>query len=285
LPFELSGIFNFLPFHTINPYVSIGGGGAYWEAENNTGRLSDGFDAFLKAGAGLELRTSNSFAVHLAATWRFSFTDGLDDMWLGDENDQVLDVQAGLTYYFDRGSMDRDHDAVRDDLDLMPDIAEDRDGYLDHDGVPETNPALLAVDGITDVRYAAPIVMHEIVDKVTAGRTVAIHAEVHAAKRLNTVATLYRPAGASNWSVMPMQERAANLYYAEIPAYAVIDAGFQYFVVAVDETLSGVGFSGLPSRPVTVAAYPDGTPFRTIGAIIGGLAAGTATFVILRKQD
>ncbi|NIR51180.1 porin family protein, partial [candidate division KSB1 bacterium] len=100
VPFELSAIFNFLPFKKVNPFVFAGGGGVYWEATNNGTTLEDGVDSFLKTGGGLEFRLAPTIGVSMGATYRFSLTDAFDQLRQGDENDQVVDVYAGLTYYF-----------------------------------------------------------------------------------------------------------------------------------------------------------------------------------------
>ncbi len=38
---------------------------------------------------------------------------------------------------------DRDNDGVPDELDLKPEIKEDPDGYMDHDGKPDGIPPIL----------------------------------------------------------------------------------------------------------------------------------------------
>jgi len=140
IPFELSAIFNFLPHRKINPYIFAGGGGVFWKAKDNTGTLESNTDSFLKTGGGLEFLVSRNVGINLGATFRLSLTDNFDQLNQGDENDQVLDVHAGVTFYFNKGRNDRDNDMIPDELDLMPEIAEDPDGYLDHDGIPEKKP-------------------------------------------------------------------------------------------------------------------------------------------------
>ncbi|MFQ5822458.1 MAG: hypothetical protein ACE5JB_00195 [bacterium] len=294
IPFELSTIVNFLPFNKINPYVMAGGGGVYWSAtgKNATGNritLEDGIDSFLKTGGGLEFRLSRSFRLNLGATFRFSLTDAFDQMGQqGDENDQVLDVHAGLTYYFKKSRNDRDNDLIPDDLDLMPDIAEDPDGFLDHDGIPEKNPNFINSYDSTfdsDNSTSSPIVIHYIVHKAESGHSIPIKAYVYSDINLRVVATLYRPYGEPNWNVVRMEEQGDNLYHGVIPGYAVNTQGFEYCVVAVDETLSGIGYSGLPSKPVRVKVSPNGKVWRFLGGTVGAATIGTASYLVLRKQN
>lgn len=287
IPFELSAMVNFLPFNTVNPYIFVGGGGVLWKAmDNGTGAAitdPDGIDSFLKTGGGLEFRVVRNIGFNLGATYRYSLTDAFDNKVQGDENDQVLDMHAGLTYYFNIKGNDKDHDNIPDELDLMPDIPEDRDGYLDHDGIPEKNPdpsLALGEDG-----KAAPIVIHNLVEKAEAGRNIPIKAYVYSNTPLRVVAALYRPLGTPSWNVVRLESYGDNLFEGLIPGYAVTTDGLEYCVVAVDETLSGIGYSGLPSKPIYVPVSPKGTPWRIVGGVVGAAAIGTASYLIVRKQD
>lgn len=296
VPFELSTIVNFLPFGKVNPYVMAGGGGVYWSATGKNivtgtrGTLNDGVDSFLKTGGGIEFRLSRNFRLNLGATFRFSFTDAFDQLWHGDENDQVLDVNTGLTYYFSRRQNDRDNDRIPDELDLMPEIAEDQDGYLDHDGIPEKNPNPAAMNSYefpvdTDNGTSSPVVIHHIIDKAESGRNIPVRAHVYSSIDLRVVAALYRPIGEPHWNVARMEDRGNNLYQGVIPGYAVTKDGFEYCVVAVDETLSGIGYSGLPSKPVRVTVSPSGKIWRILGGTVGAATIGTASYLILREQN
>jgi len=291
IPLELSAIFNFLPARTVNPYVFVGGGGVIWKAKNNAGTLEDNFDSFLKTGGGLEFRLSRMLSFNLGATYRFSFTDAFDQLRQGDENDQVLDVHAGFTYYLGNRTHDRDHDFIPDELDLMPDIAEDKDGYLDHDGIPEKNvtPERLAASGIdapirSMTNSNAPIVIHYLIREAESGRGLPVKTHVYSDVGLKVVAALYRPVGTSNWNVVRLDPGENSLYEGEIPAYALTEEGLEYCVVAVDETLGGIGYAGLPSQPIHVTVLPSGKPWRFIGGAVGAAAVGTASYLVLRKQ-
>ncbi|RMF59863.1 MAG: porin family protein [Calditrichaeota bacterium] len=288
VPFELSAVFNFLPFRRINPYIFAGGGGVYWKATGSGKTLQDGLDSFLKTGGGLEYKLSQNFSVNLAAAFRFSLTDAFDQLRQGDENDQVLDVHAGFTFYFHKNRGDRDHDFIPDELDLMPDIPEDRDGYLDHDGIPEKNPNPLALnsgDFGTANGSTSPVVIHHIVTRAEAGRDITVQASVFSNLDLRVVAALYRPIGTPNWNVVRLEDQGGNLFEGAIPGYAVTTDGLEYCVVAVDETLGGIGYSGLPSKPIEVQVSPNGKLWKWLGGTVGAAAVGTASYLILRKQN
>lgn len=287
IPFELSAIFNFLPFSKVNPYVFAGGGGVFWKAKDNTGTLEDNIDSFLKTGGGLEFFVSQNVGINVGATFRLSLTDNFDQLSQGDENDQVLDVHAGVTFYFNRNKNDRDNDVIPDDLDLMPDIAEDRDGYLDHDGIPEKNPspiAMASIDAPIGNNTGAPIVIHHIVQKAESGRNIPIKSYVYSEKTLRVVATLYRPFGEPKWNVVRMDNHSGNQFSGQIPGFAVTKDGIEYCVVAVDETLNGIGYSGLPSKPITVNVSPSGKAWRFLGGTFGAATIGAASYLVLRKQ-
>lgn len=287
VPFEVSGIFSFLPFQKINPYIMIGGGGVYWKATNAGITLEDNIDSFLKTGGGLEFRVADAFSLDLSSTYRFSFTDALDQLRQGSENDQVLDLQLGLTYFFSGTKDDKDKDSVPDELDLMPEIAEDRDGYMDHDGIPEKNPSSLnALEHGTGspADHTAPIVIHNVIRRAESGHKIPVKAHVYSNVPLRVVAVIYRPIGAPNWQVVRMTDLGGSLYEGIIPGYNVSRSGLEYSVVAVDETLTGIGYSGLPSLPIRVQVSPSGTPWRILGGIIGASTISTASYLIIRKQ-
>lgn len=289
IPIELSAIFNFRPFSKINPYLFAGGGGVAWNAKAGTTTLEKNFDSFLKTGGGLEFRLSPSFGINVAASFRFSLTDNFDQLPQGDENDQVIDMHAGFTYYFRKYPGDLDHDLIPDELDLMPEIAEDQDGYLDHDGVPEKNPSVLAMnsfDGpVGGANGGSPIVVHHLVKDVESGKDLPIKAMVYSNQALRIVAALYRPVGTRKWNVVRLEEREHNMYKGRIPGYAVTMEGLEYCVVAVDDELKGVGYAGLPSKPISIEVSRNGTPWRVVGGVVGAATIGTASYLVLRKQQ
>ncbi|MFQ5677559.1 MAG: hypothetical protein ACE5G1_16840, partial [bacterium] len=228
-----------------------------------------------------------SVGVNVGATFRLSLTDKFDQLTQGDENDQVLDLHAGVTFYFSKSRDDRDHDLIPDELDLMPDIAEDRDGYLDHDGIPEKNPnpiAMSSFDAPVNNNSAVPIVIHHVVERAESGRSIPIKSYVYSERNLRVVATLYRPLGEPKWNVVRMDNRHGNLYQGEIPGFAVTHDGLEYCVVAVDETLKGIGYSGLPSKPINLNVAPSGKAWRFLGGTLGAATIGAASYLVLRSQ-
>ncbi len=295
VPFEMSLTFNFLPLKKINPYVMAGGGGVYWNAQSNgntivlAGKKQSKVDSFLKTGGGLEYRLNNSVSLDLGATFRFSLTDAFDQLFQGDENDQVVDVHAGITYYFKLRKNDHDNDGVPDELDLSPEIAEDHDGFKDHDGIPEKNPSPVVFSSLDqslapDNSFSTPVVIHHLITTAESGKDVNIKANVYSRKNLRVVATLYRIKGTTRWQVIRMNHFGDSIFQATIPGNEVTRDGLEYCVVAVDETLKGIGYSGLPSLPIQMKVFPDGKPWRILGGTIGAATLSTATYLILRKQ-
>ena len=292
IPFELSAIVNFLPFSKINPYIMAGGGGVYWNAINSGFTIDDGLDSFLKTGGGIEFYLNRSISLDLGATFRMSLTDTFDQMPVlrqGDENDQVLDAHIGFTYYFGKGGNDKDRDLIPDALDLSPEIAEDRDGYLDHDGIPEKNPNIMAHDNLdssfdTDYDISSPILVHQLVHHAESGQGIPINTNVYSNIDLRVVATLYRTVGSPKWKVLKLQNFGSNSYQGTIPGYEVRTDGLEYCVIAVDKKLTGIGYSGLPSMPVQVKVSPSGKAWRFLGGVLGAATIGSASYLVVRKQ-
>lgn len=299
-PYEVHLTLNFFPLNKANIYAVFGGGGVYWEATKDdsvlryppeTGDLQKGVDSFIKAGGGVEFtlnKTRNLF-LSIGATYRYSLTDMLDQIKSGDENDGVIDFYAGLTYYFRTSSRgDKDNDGVPDELDLAVLQAEDRDGYMDHDGKPEGVPHIASVQessGMEDDKDTTPpVVIHNPINDVEAGQDINIQAEVFENKKLKVASVLYRPKGFNHWSVVKLQNLGGILYQGTIPGKFVRDQGLEYCVIAVDEAISGVGYCGLPKRPVDVKVIGKPKMWRILNSTLALLGWGTASYVILRKQ-
>jgi len=292
VPLEVSAIFNFLPFGRVNPYLFLGGGGVFWNAKarnpNPNSTLEKGLDSFLKTGGGLEFQVFGNVGLNVGGTFRFSLTDAFDQLRQGDENDQVIGGYAGITYYFNRRSGDLDNDGIPDELDLMPEIAEDKDGYLDHDGIPEKNPELLAMNSfegpVSNGQSLSPVVVHHLVDKVESGKSLPVKAMVYSDSKLMVVAVLHRQRGVRKWNVVRLSEYQQGQYEGVIPGEFITTTGLEYCVVAVDESLTGVGYAGLPSKPITIAVSKSGTAWRVVGGVVGATSVGAASYLVLRKQ-
>lgn len=301
MPFEMDLTFNLMPLGKINPYVILGGGGVYWNATKNgerivvDGKTQEKIDSFLKTGGGVEfvLNQKRNLTFSIGATYRFSLTDNLDQRYSGDENDQVVDVYGGLTYYFKTStSGDRDADGVSDLLDLSPLIPEDSDGYLDHDGKVDDRPEerfVEVIDMLADtVRQGddtvPPVVIHIPIRKVEEGKDVPIDAEVFENREIRVVSLLYRTRGEKQWQVRTLRSLGSTMYHGIIPASYVEPAGVEYCVIAVDEAVSGIGYSGLPKRPNQVHVIAKPNLWRGLAAGAAALGWGAAGYLIFRKQ-
>ena len=160
---------------------------------------------------------------------------------------------------------------------------------MDHDGIPEKNPHLIAMSRgepirANDLENPSPIVVHHLITSAESGKDIIVEATVYSALELRSVAVLYRSGGSSSWNVARMDEMAESLYQGAIPGAAVHGPGLEYCVVAVDETLRGIGYSGLPSKPINVDIFSNGKGWRILGGTAGAAAVGTASYLILRKQ-
>ena len=299
IPFEAHLKFSFFPLKKINPYTLLGGGGFYWNyTENNktardaNNELLQGYDSFLKCGGGIEiaLDRSNRFYFDLGATFRYSLTDMLDNNYSGDENDGLIDIHGGFTYYFRTSTRgDRDADGIPDELDIKPEVKEDPDGYLDHDGKPEGIPPVtvaIAVDS-DDNSYEdnePPVVIHSPIKRVEAGQNIKIFADIYENHKIKVASILYRPVGFDRWKVTKLRSKTGTLYEGIIPARDVKKQGLEYCVIAVDESISGVGYCGLPKLPVRVNVLGNPKTWRIISSAAAFIGWGTSGYLILRKQ-
>ncbi len=300
MPYEGHIIFSFFPLGKINPYVILGGGGVYWnytidgqtKVDPVSGKYSKGYDSFMKSGGGLEilLNRSHTFYFNIGATFRYSLTDLFDNNNSGDENDGVIDLYGGFTYYFrtsNRG--DRDNDGIPDELDLKPEIKEDPDGYMDHDGKPEGIPPVTItmssnVNDETAVDTEPPVVIHSPVRRVEEGHDIKITADIYENKKLKVASILYRPVGFDQWKVGQLRNIGGTRYEGVIPGRSVKKQGVEYCVISVDEAISGVGYCGLPKLPVRVEVLGYSKLWRIIGGTAALAGWGTSSYLILRKQ-
>ena len=300
-PFEAHATLNFFPLSRVNLYAILGGGGVYWEAtkngetirfpDNDTGKLQKGIDSFIKSGGGIEFAVNKKRNVFfsLGATFRYSLTDMLDVKKEGDENDGVADFYAGLSYFFRTSSRgDKDADGIPDELDLKPEQAEDNDGYMDHDGKPDGVPHLSNVqesDEDEDLKDTTPpVVIHFPVRKVEQGKNIKIKAEIFEDKKLKVASILYRPTGFNHWSVVQLKNLGGILYEGIIPGNFVTKQGHEYCVLAVDEAISGVGYCGLPKRPVNVRVIANPKVWRILNGTAAILGWGAAGYLILNDK-
>jgi len=298
-PYEAHVTLNFFPIHKANIYAILGGGGVYWNATRNNETIRDsssqklqkGVDSFFKAGGGIELAINKARNVYfsLGATFRYSLTDMLENKRSGDENDGVLDFYAGLSYYFRTSTRgDKDKDGIPDVLDLSPLQAEDADGYMDHDGKPDGVPHLSSFqeknEAVEDKDNVPPVVIHSPTFRVEEGKDLKISTEIFENKKLKVASILYRPKGLDQWNVVKLRNMGGILYQGIIPGDNIRKQGLEYCVIAVDEAISGVGYCGLPKRPVNVQVIGNPIFWRLFNGTAALLGWGAASYVILRKQ-
>lgn len=298
IPYEGHLMFSFFPMGKINPYVILGAGGFYWNytVDGVTQRVDEkllkGYDSFIKSGGGLEipLNRSHTFYFNIGATFRLSLTDRLDNRDWKDEDDGVIDIHGGFTYYFRTTSRgDRDNDGVPDELDLKPEIKEDPDGYMDHDGKPDGIPPITVAmsPGVgvkTEVDEDPPVVIHSPIRRVESSKDIRIRADIYENKKLKVTSILYRPIGFDQWKVGQLLNVGGTLYEGVIPGRSVMKQGVEYCVIAVDEAISGIGYCGLPKLPVRVEVIGNPKFWRILAGTAAITGWGASGYYILKKQ-
>ncbi len=298
IPYEGQLTFSFFPLGKVNPYVVLGGGGVYWNYTEKGqtklfgGKYQKGYDSFIKSGGGLEilLNRSHTYYFNIGATFRYSLTDWFDLINVGDENDGAINVYGGFTYYFRTSTRgDRDNDGVPDELDLKPEIKEDPDGYMDHDGKPDGIPPITVtmsadVTDNAEEDNSPPVVIHTPIKRVEADKDIEIVADIYENKKLKVASILYRPIGFDQWKVGQLRNAGGTLYKGVIPGRSVKKQGVEYCVIAVDEAISGVGYCGLPKLPTRVEVLGHSKLWRIISGTAALAGWGTSGYLILKKQ-
>jgi hypothetical protein len=285
IPIELELKFHFAPYSNVNPFGLLSAGAVYWDAKdgNSTleidGELQRMYTPHVKAGGGLEFMLSPSISYTVGCDFRYIWTDWLDQIKSGDEDDGIISVWSGLNFYFKDGRRinDKDNDNIPDELDLNSGLVENNNGYLDHDGLPDPNPPQKA-------QSKSPIVIHKPVFKIKAGKHLAIKAKIISNKPLRTSALLYRQLGQKNWKVKILKSSGNDIYTGIVEKEFINAAGLEYCIVAVNKNVTGVGYSGTPKRPIRVNVLPNGKYWKSAGGIITAAACGSASYLIFRKQ-
>jgi hypothetical protein len=296
VPIEFDVTLRFSPHHTFSPFATLGAGGVVWHnfRKQDKQTLHYNFareysNYIVKTAGGLDIALSRRFNFSLGAAFRYSFTDLLDLNPNGDENDGLITVFSGLTVKIGGGLPDQDRDGVWDRYDLDSRAKEDHDGYMDHDGVPDTQIGsnLLALTGSagSGVDDIPPIVIHTAIRRATAGSEVKVRAEIFENRSLLKAAVLYRPYTVRRWLVEPMFSKDGETYEARVPGISVQKVGLEYCVVAVDEAISGLGYSGLPGRPNFVRVTGKEGWWRALTILTAAGGWGAAAYVVNRKQE
>ena len=297
IPLEAEAIFRLLPYRKVTPFASLGAGGVWWRATLNDQTIvlppgqkkQEGLDTFLKSSGGLQISLSPSINVAIGATFRYSLSDALDQIFTGDENDAVVSLFSGVSFNLTSRGGDRDCDGILDAFDLAPQSPEDDDGYFDHDGVPEKNTqpstagfvALKSSEAVNDV---APVVIHKPVRRSEEGKPLSLRAEIFTRAPLEKASVLFRPRGAATWQVNLLEKSIENYYLAVLPPEALQKQGMEYCLVVVDQNKKGLGYSGLPGRPNIVSVIPDKRGWRVATSVAAILGWGASAYVAFRSQ-
>lgn len=285
----------FAPLAKLCPFVSAGAGIVYWDARDRNGNtvslngnLQSSVDPYIQTGGGVEMRFSPKLSLTVGFRFEYNFTDAMDVRTTGSENDQTMSGFVGLAFHFGRWfADDRDDDGVPAALDLQPAVPEDADGYMDHDGAPEPDallPIPLGYQDNPEPDRTPPVVIHYPVRLAIAGQPVGIRAEVYEDRSVKVVALLYRRVGHKNWTPVRMVQTTANVYEATIPGENVRFPGVEYCVVAVDQALSGLGYSGMLDRPNLVRILPRGLGWRIAGGLTALVGWGAAGYLLWNRQ-
>jgi len=284
-PIGMALRFNFFPLSKARPFASIGGGAIFWESKSGNqpitsqGSKQQNRNLYLKAGGGLEIQASPGFSLFMGSDFRYTSSDILDQIKSGDEKDGIITGWGGVTYYFaNHRANDSDGDNIPRELDLSPQEREDPNGYMDHDGRPEGEIK-------EPLNKNAPIVIHHPVYEAEEKHDLTIKADIISETPLRTAAVLHRPLGSKNWQITHFEPVAASKYRATIKGKDVTSTALQYFAIAVDQNVQGIGYSGLPNRPIQVNLIRHGTAWRALGAISATVGWGLSTYIILRKQS
>ncbi|MBN1560747.1 hypothetical protein JW998_10885 [candidate division KSB1 bacterium] len=284
MPIELDFKFNFLPRNTVNPFASIGFGGIHWESKYAGATISrDGeeqkrIDLLFKTSGGLEFNFENGLGLAIGADFRYTGVDLLDQRESGDLNDGITSIWAGIHYSFlQKDPLDLDRDNVTKKLDLDPYLPEDRNGFWDHDGKPDM--------GKPPKPTKAPTVIHYPVFRAEEGRDLPLTAIITSEVPLRTATVIYRTTGTQKWKLAPLKNVGDVYYEAVINGAYVTTAGIEYCVVAVDTDLKGIGYSGLPKRPIQVKVESSGRNWRIVSGLVAFFGWGAATYIVMREQN
>ncbi len=287
MPVEFDFRFNFSPRATVNPFASLGFGGVWWDARydgktveqaNEEPSAQKTLSLLFKTSGGIEFNFNNGLALAIGADYRFTGTDWLDQRPTGDMNDGITSVWAGLGYYFTRKDpSDLDGDNIPKELDLDLYRPEDKNGFWDHDGKPDF--------GKSAQKKKAPVVIHYPVFRAEEGRDLKIKAVITSEVPLRTATVLYRTRGTKKWKLAPLKNSSDMYYETVIKGANITTAGLEYCVIAVDNDLKGIGYSGLPKRPIRVKVEKSGRNWRIVAGIVAFFGWGAATYIVMRKQN
>ena len=227
----------------------------------------------------------------MSAAYYYTLTDGLDSVTSGDENDAIATAGIGVNFYFKPNTKgDIDRDGIPDRVDLAPNVPEDKDGYLDHDGKPDVNPPMSQFSNTIssndkENNTNSPIVIHYPIKEAEENYPITIIADIYEEKELRIAAILYRNVGINDWNILTLENKEGTRYEAKIPGNYITPAGLEYCVLAVASDASGVGRSGWTKQPIQVHVNKNASTWRILGGTVATLGWGLATYFMLRKQS
>jgi hypothetical protein len=129
------------------------------------------------------------------------------------------------------------------------------------------------------------VVIHHPVFYAEEGRDLHLRSKILSTVPLRVAAVLFRTWGSVNWNVLELEENEEMVFTATLDGERIQSPGFEYCVVAVDQRVKGIGYSGLPTRPIRVKVIGNATRWRIIGGIVSALSWGAASYVVFRKQN
>lgn len=153
------------------PYFLLGTGLLYWDLRD-VGGISDDFNLSEKlgnsvesdnttlgiAGLGANYFISEYFSFEASAKLNYLVNQSLDMNGFGGDQFGILEGRLGFNLHFG-SAKDSDGDGIPDRNDKAKFDAEDIDGYMDEDGVPDPDND---GDGILDVDDEAPLLAEDI---------------------------------------------------------------------------------------------------------------------------
>ncbi len=173
--------YNLNPDSKFNPYAGIHFGAAKWRVVDDDGSNDLGYaidddtvvgyqdghpqkldttNLTASLTLGMEYFLGDNSSFDLGARYNWLIDNDLDNIGTSaiwgpgeeDTNDGLVEVFAGLTYYWG-GNGDSDHDGIPNSDDNCPKVAEDKDGFQDYDGCPDPDND---GDGILDANDKCP---------------------------------------------------------------------------------------------------------------------------------
>ncbi len=257
---------------------------------------SSGSDVVMSFDWGIERYSGNSIGLEFKIGYSYYLTDDIDAINYhgnpeGDRNDGRISLSFGLKFY-PNSKKDSDSDMILDKWDGAPLLKEDIDGYLDNDGIPDKdNDADGIPDSVdTEPNFSAnrenvkPVVIHDMIMRADKNVDLLVTCAVMNEDNIRRVAVIYRKTNEKEWNAKNMKKVKDDKYAAIIPGSIINSPGIEYFIVAVDRPLTGIGTFGTMNNPVKVGVEKSSKNWRIPGYITGIATAVVSSYFILDKQ-